>query len=310
MNLVETLQHRGIAVFDNIFDKETIKRLKDILEQNASGINSDDDYQGRYSGKGGTVKCNHLELGKILELNLIEKIINDNMKSLIQQIMPDGQIWRFYYIQTPSNQKRPHFIPKGGGIGDFHIDRNNPVYNDERIDFIDFSIYLSHVEKGDGNYAFYPSSPNKKPLGFEKIINIYGKAGTVIVSRVDWYHSATPNYNNNNRHLIRVALCRNFFDIDDYYEERKFLSSYYKDKDNFLSFIFGGDRKWYKKVELPKINIKKLKFSSPDTNGRINFSFKGKRTNANKDWNPNEIIENSFFQIFKNFIKRLLNKNI
>ena len=53
-------------------------------------------------------------------------------------------------------------------------------------------------------------------LGFEEIINVYGKAGTLIVSRVDWYHSATPNLNKNNRHLIRVALCKNFFDIDEH----------------------------------------------------------------------------------------------
>lgn len=308
MNLVETLQKRGIAVFNNIFDDETVKKLRDILEKNSSFSEQGD--QRRYGGKGGTVRCKYLELQNLFDLNLIETIINEKMKSIIQRIIPDGQVWRFYYIQTPSNQKRPHFIPKGGGIGDFHVDRNNPVYNDNRIDFVDFSIYLNDVNKNDGNYAFYPSTPKKKPLGFEKIINVYGKAGTVIVSRVDWYHSATPNINNNNRHLIRVALCKNFFDIDDYYEERKFLANYYKNKDGFLSFIFGSNRKWYKKVNQPTIIIKKLKFISPETNGRINFSITGKRTNENKEWNPNEIIKNSFLQILKNFVKRLLKRHV
>ena len=308
MNLVETLQKRGIAVFNNIFDDETVRRLKDILEKDCSYSNEGDGK--RYGGQGGTVRCKHSELNRLIDLNLVETIINEKMKSIIQEIIPDGQVWRFYYIQTPSNQTRPHFIPKGGGIGDFHIDRNNPVYKDDRIDFIDFSIYLNDVNKGDGNYAFYPSSPQKKPLGFEEVINVYGKAGTLTVSRVDWYHSATPNLNKNNRHLIRVALCKNFFDIDDYYEERKFLANYYKNKDNFLSFIFGGDRRWYKKVTQPKIDKKNLEFTSPKVNGRINFSVTGKRTNINKEWNPNEIIENSFLQITKNFIKRILKRHV
>ena len=41
----------------------------------------------------------------------------------------------------------------------------------------------------------------------------------------------------------------------------------------------------------------------------MNFSLKGKTTDANKDWNPGEIIENSLFQIVKNYVKRLLNKH-
>ena len=69
---------------------------------------------------------------------------------------------------------------------------------------------MNDVGENDGNYAFYPSSSKRKPLGFEKIINVYGKAGTVITSRVDWFHSATPNINKNPRHLLRIALCKNF----------------------------------------------------------------------------------------------------
>tara|TARA_B100000886_G_C20419030_1_gene490600 strand:+ start:294 stop:1223 length:930 start_codon:yes stop_codon:yes gene_type:complete len=308
MDLIKTLQTRGIAVFENIFKEDEIKFLRENFIKNCDYATQGDDR--RYGGKGGTVKCKYLELKGIYELGLLEKIINPNFKELIKTIMPDGQVWRFYYIQSPPNQSRPHFIPKGGGIGDFHYDRKNPVYKDERIDFVDFSIYLNDVGEHDGNYAFYPSSPTKKPLGFEKIINVYGKAGTVIVSRVDWFHSATPNINQNPRHLLRVALCKNFFDIDDYYDERKTISKYYKDKDEFLSFIFGSDRRWYKEVKLNGSEVNStLKFTSPKTNGRINFSLKGKTTDANKEWNPREIIENSLIQVIKNFIKRLLNKH-
>ena len=47
-------------------------------------------------------------------MGLLEKIMNPKFKDLIKTIMPDGQVWRFYYIQTPPEQTRPHFIPKGG----------------------------------------------------------------------------------------------------------------------------------------------------------------------------------------------------
>ena len=256
MNLKQTLQKRGIAVFDNIFDEQEIKFLRDKFIENCDYADQGDDR--RYGGKGGTVKCKYLELKDIYKLGLLEKIINSKFKRIIKSIMPDGQVWRFYYIQTPPNQSRPHFIPKGGGIGDFHYDRKNPVYKDERIDFIDFSIYLNDVGENDGNYAFYPSSPKRKPLGFEKIINVYGKAGTVITSRVDWFHSATPNINKNPRHLLRIALCKNFFDIDDYFEERKEISKYYKGKDEFFSFIFGSDRRWYKGVKINGLSEKNI----------------------------------------------------
>ena len=108
---------------------------------------------------------------------------------------------------------------------------------------------MNDVGENDGNYAFYPRSPKKKPLGFEKIVNVYGKAGTLIASRVDWFHSATPNFNKNPRHLLRVALCKNFFDIDDYIEERKQISEILKVKMNsyhlYLVLI-----EWYKEVNL------------------------------------------------------------
>ena len=78
---------------------------------------------------------------------------------------------------------------------------------------------------------------------------------------------------------------------------------------HFLSFIFGSDRRWYKEVKIEEIETNNLKFISPKTNGRINFSIKGKITEANKEWNPGEIIENSLFQIFKNFIKRIFKKH-
>jgi hypothetical protein len=308
MNLIEKLQTRGIVVFDDVYNTEEITELKKTLNKNCDYINQGDDR--RYSGKGGTVKCEYVELQKIYELGLIEKIINKNLRGIIHRIIPDGVMWRFYYIKTPPKQKRPHFIPKGGGIGDFHFDRENPVYDDKRIDFIDFSIYLNEVGENDGNYAFYPKSPKNKPLGFEKIINIYGKPGTVIVSRVDWYHSATPNTNVNSRHLIRIAFCKNFFDVDDYIDERKFLGPFYKKKgDNFLSYIFSGDRRWYKNVQQEHVEYNnQLNFKSPETNSRMNFSLMGKTTDLNKEWNPKEIIEISLWQLFKNLIKRFIKR--
>ena len=308
MDIVRALHKRGIVVFDNIYSNEEINFFKDIFSKNVSYLSQGDDR--RYGGAEGTVKCKYVDGRKIFELGLVDKVLNDNLKGIIYKIMPDAQVWKFYYIQTPPKQTRPHFIPKGGGIGDFHYDRKNLVYKDDRIDFIDFSIYLDDVDEGDGHYAFYPASPVKKPLGYEKTINCYGKAGTAICSRIDWYHSATPNMTNKPRHVLRVAVCKNFFDIDDYIEERKDISSYYKDKDKFISFIFGLDRRWYKEVTAPPVKYNEnINCVSPETNSRINFSMFGKTTDANKDWNPGEIIENSIWQVTKNFIKRVLNKH-
>ena len=70
MNLVETLQKRGIAVFNDIFDDESIKILRDILEKNSSYTHEGDNR--RYGGQGGTVRCKYSELPQLIDLNLID----------------------------------------------------------------------------------------------------------------------------------------------------------------------------------------------------------------------------------------------
>ena len=101
-------------------------------------------------------------------------------------------------------------------------------------------------------------------MGYEKIINVYGKAGTLIFL-VDWFHSATPNINKIQDIFLRVTLCKNF--SDDLIEERKQISEHYKGKDDFLAFIFGSDRRWYKEVELNShMNPDEIEFYSPKTN--------------------------------------------
>ena len=52
MNLKQTLQKRGIAVFDNIFDEQEIKFLRDKFIENCDYADQGDDR--RYGGKGGT----------------------------------------------------------------------------------------------------------------------------------------------------------------------------------------------------------------------------------------------------------------
>ena len=132
-------------------------------------------------------------------MGLIEKIMNPKFKDLIKTISWSGL--RFYYIQTPPEQTRPHFIPKGGGIGDFHYDRKNPVYKDER-EFYRFFNLFERCRRNDGSYAFILDHP-KKPLGFEKIVNVYGKAGTLIASRLV---SQCNSKFNKNRTPSKIAL--------------------------------------------------------------------------------------------------------
>ena len=82
MNLIKTLQKKGIAVFNNVFSEDEIKFLKEKFVENCDFSPQGDDR--RYGGKGGTVRCKYLELGGIYKLGLIEKIINKNLRGLIK----------------------------------------------------------------------------------------------------------------------------------------------------------------------------------------------------------------------------------
>ena len=58
MDLIKTLQKRGIAVFDNVFSDEEVNFLKEKFIQNCNFTSQGDGR--RYGGKGGTVRCKYV----------------------------------------------------------------------------------------------------------------------------------------------------------------------------------------------------------------------------------------------------------
>ena len=151
-------------------------------------------------------------------------------------------------------------------------------------------IYLNDVGENDGAFAFLPIRPdNESEIDkSKKSSKITGPQGLGILSRVDWWHTATPNIEAKDREMIRLSFAKNMYhqeiqETQDYIT----LRNYFSDQDKFLFFLFGGNRKWTKDVIQPKQKeVNDLNFKIPSLNYKFSKSYK---------------------YIFKNKIKRLIN---
>ena len=268
--IFNNFRDNGIITIENLIEQKTIKEIKDRLNSKDKNIN----------------KVEAMELHRF---GILELIFNSKIKYLINLIIPDGILWHCHYIISPSNQSKPWFNPETR-YGSWHKDRSID-YNHDRVDFLDIMIYLNDVGENDGAYAFLPVRPDKKfdVDSSKKSSKIIGPKGLGILSRVDWWHTATPNVNSKDREMIRLSLAKNIYHQEiqqsqDYID----LRNYYNDKDKFMNYIFGGDRKWTKDVMQPKQNeINDLVFNIPTLNFKFSKSYK---------------------YIFKNKIKNLINK--
>ena len=257
-------RENGILVFDKIFEDYELDDITRTIDKNRHLLNN-----------------NIIEADGLDSIGLIEKIFNTKIRSLINSLLPCGVLWHCQFRNTPSGNTNPHFAPNTE-MGTWHKDREFD-YRHERIDFLDIMIYLNDVGENDGAFAFLPKRPDKKISNSESGCFIYGNKGTVIASRIDWYHTATPNSGNTDRDIIRLSLQHNAFDnpllnSDAYLR----LAEKYCEKDKFLNFIFGGNRSWTKKVCQPNVNYEKLDFKLPTVNKKIELPLKIKlRRNVN-----------------------------
>tara|TARA_B100001057_G_C22830336_1_gene943148 strand:- start:270 stop:1085 length:816 start_codon:yes stop_codon:yes gene_type:complete len=254
-NLYNNFRDNGIITIEKLIDVETIKDIKQKLSINFKNIDNVSSMDLHNSG-------------------ILKFIFKDKIRYLINLIMPDGILWHCHYLKTPCNQPVPHFNPSTR-YGAWHRDRIQD-YNHERIDYLDIMIYLNDVGERDGAFAFLPVRPDRDVDKEKKSSKIIGSAGLGILSRIDWWHSATPNIGNFDREMIRISFAKNMYHqgiqlSQDYVN----LRNYYKDKDDFLNFIFGGNRAWTKNVKQPiQEEIDNIIYDIPPLNYNFSKSYK------------------------------------
>lgn len=265
--LYNNFKNNGVVTINDLIDASTIKHIKELILKNFKNA---DNHDAMFLHKSG----------------ILELILNKKIRYLINILLPDGILWHCEYLKTPCKQSKPHFNPETR-YGSWHRDRIID-YNHDRIDFLDIMIYLNDVGENDGAFSFLPVRPDHNIDSFKKSSKIIGASGLGIFSRIDWWHTATTNVGNNDREVIRLSLAKNMYhqniqESQDYGDLRNF----YKNKDEFISFIFGGNRKWYKNAEQPKqIKLNNIIFNIPP----LNYHFK-----------------KSYKYIFKNKLKSLIN---
>ena len=255
--IFSNFRDNGIITINDLVDDQIIKEIKRKLSIEYKDINK-------------------VDAMKLHKAGILELIFNEKIKYLINLLMPDGILWHCHYIKTPSNQSKPWFNPETR-YGSWHKDRTID-YNHNRIDFLDIMIYLSDVGENDGAYAFLPIRPDKEIEidKSKKSSKIIGPSSLGILSRVDWWHTATSNTGFKDREMLRLSLAKNMYhqkiqESEDYIN----LRNHYNDKDKFLNFIFGGDREWTKNSTQPKQRkIDNIIFNIPTLNYKFSKSYK------------------------------------
>lgn len=250
-------KNNGVVTINDLIDTSTIKHIKELILKNFKNVDN-------------------LEAMDLHKSGVHELIFNKKIRYLINLLLPDGILWHYEYLKTPCNQSKPHFNPETR-YGSWHRDRIID-YNHDRIDFLDIMIYLSDVGENDGAYAFLPIRPDKEIEidKSKKSSKIIGPSSLGILSRVDWWHTATSNTGFKDREMIRLSLAKNMYhqkiqESEDYIN----LRNHYNDKDKFLNFIFGGDREWTKNSTQPKQRkIDNIIFNIPTLNYKFSKSYK------------------------------------
>src|ERR1700722_20107777 len=64
-------------------------------------------FDGLFSARG-QVHRSYVESDELLELGLFDEIFNDNMTSLLAQLIPKPQIYHCKVYETAANQHKPH----------------------------------------------------------------------------------------------------------------------------------------------------------------------------------------------------------
>ena len=255
LEIFKNFRDNGVITIDNILDDKSFFSIKKILKEQFKNVEK--------------IDADGLHESEILDLLLTKK-----MRYLINLFIPDGILWHCLYLKTPCNQKKPHFDP-GTDYGSWHRDRVTD-YNHNRIDFLDIMIYLNKVEKHDGAFAFLPVRPDTDVGVSKNSSKIIGENNLGIFSRIDWYHTATPNSGNKDREVIRLSFAKNMYHaIIQETTVYKKIQNYYKNKDQFIYFLFGGNRSWYKNVEQPKQDFyENIEFKIPPLNYTFQKSYK------------------------------------
>tara|TARA_B100000886_G_scaffold105848_1_gene70551 strand:- start:8195 stop:9016 length:822 start_codon:yes stop_codon:yes gene_type:complete len=271
-NIKKVIKNNGIFKVEDIYEQSLID---DVKKKVKSQLNHTDNKE-------------RIESDKLYELGILDQLFNSKLKYLINTIMPDGVLWHCMFLKTKSGQDKPH-IKFNTKYGDWHQDRSFS-YDPDRIDFLDIMIYLNDVSYDDGPFAFLSKDPLIEPNSNDKTIKVIGKKGTVILSRIDWYHSATVNSGENDRYLIRFSFQRNAFHNPflELNENKLIANKYFERKDDFMAFIFGINRNWTKNVKQVEQNHEDINLINPKENYEFNISNKLR---------------------FKNTIKKLFNFN-
>ncbi|MGB5594299.1 MAG: phytanoyl-CoA dioxygenase family protein, partial [Crocosphaera sp.] len=155
----------------------------------------------------------YVKSNTLMELGIINKIFNKQLKSLLCSLMPDAIFYHCHAYEISSSQIKSH-IHWGENLGWHRDEECGPYYNSNQANHISMFIYLTNVDKENGPFEIRLKSPLSYLQLREKTLKVIGEAGTVFFFNRFFWHRACPNISAIRRRVIKLSFQPRKFEND------------------------------------------------------------------------------------------------
>ncbi len=146
----------------------------------------------------------YVKSNRLFELGIIDRVFNEQLKSLLCHLMPDAIFYHCHAYEISSSAIS--HIHWGENLGWHRDEECRSSYNSNQANHISMFIYLTDVEQENGPFEIRLKSPLSYLKLKEKTIKVIGKAGTTFFFNRFFVHRACPNYSSNRRRVIKFSF--------------------------------------------------------------------------------------------------------
>lgn len=151
----------------------------------------------------------YINAHELYQMGVFEELFNEELRSLIYQLIPDAELYHCHAYETDGNQTKPH-IHKNNRLAGWHRDYDcKHDFSLPSLQHISLFIYLTDVDKNSG--AFEVSNKKLSLLPSIKSENNYsllGDAGLTFLFDRKAFHRASPNQSTSSRRVLKLSFQR------------------------------------------------------------------------------------------------------
>ncbi|MFA6236630.1 MAG: hypothetical protein WC635_04810 [Bacteriovorax sp.] len=225
MNLdwLDILRKDGISQIECPFSEDTLNKWNQLLDPHFKSLK---DQERSYA----TIVDLH-------KMGILEQFFSDELRSIIQNIMPDPTLISFHAYEIKGMNQKNHVF--GDALNGWHRDiANLPGLKVNDLNFVSLFIYLSGVKEGDGEFEIIQRSFDGPALDGDRSLKILGPTGTTFLWNRTLLHRACPNLSPQRRRVLKISFQHNYLQ-NEYINSDAYLKTRELVRDPYLKFLLG-----------------------------------------------------------------------